>query len=621
MKVCPRAFDRCSLGIALVVGLFGSCASPIPELSKQGDGAVPIGTTVRPLRSWGASTPAAAGLPPGSKVRPLAYAAAVPAAAQDGELQEDPPHFEPVTSRWFAPGYPLKTGTGRTIPLPEYEINRPGSLWNPYRQNPLKGDFPIAGTEDVFLNLTATSRTIVEQRNAPTRSGNSGPGGSVNTDFFGRMKQGFFAQDVSLTLDLFKGQQAFKPVDWRLKVTPVINRTDLSVSEIGFVTIDPSEGRSRQRDDVALQEYLLEYHLFDLNNRYDFISSEVGVFPFRSDFRGFIFDDVNRGARLFGTADNNRWQWNLVAYDMVDKDTNSLLNNTQDREQEVFIANIYRQDWPVLGYTTSFSVHYNNDHRGLHFDDNGFLVSPAAVGAFREHEVQATYLGTAGEGHFGRLNMTHALYTAFGKDSFNPISASEQDIEAYFGALELSYDFDWFRVRGYGLYASGDSDARDGKAEGFDAILDAPNFAGGPLSFFNGQAIGLVGTALTGFQSFLPDLQTNKFEGQSNFVNPGLLLLGAAVDVEITPKARAQFGSNYLLFQETDPLETYLELGGIDKDLGAEVFLGIQYRPYLNNNMILTLAGSAFQPGEGFARIYEDDDMLYALNLTLLLTY
>ena len=46
---------------------------------------------------------------------------------------------------------------------------------------------------------------------------------------------------------------------------------------------------------MTLQEVFLEYHLFDWNDRYDFASIEIGVLPFRSDFRGFIFEDVNLG--------------------------------------------------------------------------------------------------------------------------------------------------------------------------------------------------------------------------------------------------------------------------------------------------------------------------------------
>ena len=553
----------------------------------------------------------------------FAFGAVEPASAlQDddtGEMAQDPPHFAPVHSRWFAPGNPVYLEDGTPLQPPPYEINEQAQWWNSYRQQKLKGDFPILG-DDVFLSITATNRTIFESRKTPTRTGVTGPG-PVDPDFFGDAHQDFWATDTALTFDLFKGQQAFKPVDWRVKVTPVYNHNELYVEETGVTDIDVRHGRNRQKDDLGLQEALLEYHLLDLNDRYDFISSEIGIFPFRSDFRGFIFDDSNLGVRIFGNYDNNKWQYNLVAFDMLDKDTNSLLNNSDDREQEVYIANVFRQDWPVKGYATSFSLHYNHDERGSHFNDNGFLISPAPVGLAREHEIDAYYLGWAGEGHLGRFNITHALYQVFGEDDDNPFAGRDVDINAQLAALELSYDIDWWRVRAFGMYASGDEDASDGDAEGFDAILDAPNFAGGPLSFFNNQVINLTGVNLTNFQSFLPDLQTSKFEAQSNFVNPGLLLLGGAIDAEITPTARAQIGFNYLRFNESSSLETFLQLPEVEKEIGTEFFAGIQYRPWLTNNVILNFGVSALLPGDGFARIYQSDETLYANFLSLTLTW
>lgn len=534
------------------------------------------------------------------------------ARAQGGAEPPAPEHFEPVPSRWYAPGHGLPWVDPR-----DYEINEVASPWNPYRQNRLKGDFPVLGTDDVFFNLSATARLFAEARKLPTPTGVAGPG----EDFFGNGNQRFLVEQLAVTFDVFKGQQAFKPVDWRLRMTPVLQGSRLSVEEKGVTDVDVSEGTVRTDGQFTLQEAFAEVHLFDLSNRYDFVSSEIGILPFRSDFRGFVFDDTNLGVRLFGNADANRWQYNLAFFDMLNKDTNSGLNEFEDREQEVFVANVYRQDWPVLGYTTSFSFHYNDDHRGTHFDDNGFLVSPAPIGTASEHEVESYYLGWTGEGRIGRVNVTNALYRAGGDDSQNPFAGRDTDIEAYLAALELSYDFDWLRVRGFGMWASGDPDARDGDAEGFDAILDAPNFAGGGFSFFNSQAIRLLGVNLTNAGSPLPDLQSSQTEGQSNFVNPGLLLLGGALDAELTPKWRGQIGASYLRFDETDVLETYLELDRVESEIGTEIFLGTQYRPLLTNNVVLFVGASALLPGDGFERIYQSDDVVYTTFVNMLLSW
>ena len=537
-------------------------------------------------------------------------------AQQDPAPQDPAPQdFAPIGSRWFAPGRAIGG-----IEPPPYSINQRSSLWNPYRQNVLKGDFPVLGTEDLFFSVTATNRLFFETRDVPTPSGITGPGPVAQT-FFGDGKQTFLQDDLAISFDLFKGQQAFQPVDWRIRMTPVFNFTSLSVEEVGVVQIDPSTGTTRNRGDVAMQEAFLEYHLFDWNDRYDFLSLEVGILPFRSDFRGFIFEDSQLGARLFGNADNNKWQYNVAIFDTLDKDTNSQLNKFEDRDQTVFIANVYRQDWPVLGYTSSASFHFNRDRRGFEFDDNRFLVSPKPVGNFRPNAVDSYYLGWAGEGHFGRWNITHALYKAFGDEAQNEIAARGVDIDATLAAVELSYDIDWWRPRAFVLWASGDDDPRDGDAGGFDAINDAPNFGGGQFSFWNSQALKFVGTSLTQPFSPLADLQTSKTQGQSNFVNPGVLLIGAAADFELTPKWRAQAGFTYLRFDDTSSLEYLLQAGDVDKSIGTELFFGTQYRPLLNNNVILQFGASALFPDDGFARIYDADDVRYNVFTNILTTW
>jgi len=534
----------------------------------------------------------------------------VPAASEEPELQ----HFEPFSSRWYAPGYP-QSGFDPA----GYEINEVGGRWfSPYTQNQLKGDFPILGTDDVFLNMSGLLRQFVEARKVPTSTINTGTGGST---FFGNGNQRTYLTQVAVSFDLFSAPQAFEPVHWRLKLTPVLQRTQVEVSPDGVLFADATKGNNRVDEDFALQEALFEYHITDLSNRFDFLSVEVGILPFRSDFRGFLFDDVNLGARLSGNADANRWQYNLVAFDMLDKDTNSGLNKFESRGQEVVIANLYRQDWPVDGFTTQGSIHYNNDHRGTEFDDNGGLVSPAPIGLAGDNTVESYYLGLAGEGHFGRFNVTTAFYQALGRDSENALAAREVDIDAQFAALEVSYDIDWYRIRAFGMYASGDEDPRDGDAEGFDAIFDAPNFAGGGLSFFNSQAIRLLGVNLTNAGSGLPDLQSSQSQGKSNFVNPGLIQVGGALDFELTPRWRAAVGGSYLRFDDSASIETYLELPNVEREIGVEFFFGTQYRPFLDNHVIFSVGASTLLPGAGFARIFQSDDPLHAAFVNMILAF
>ena len=367
---------------------------------------------------------------------PLAFvmASSLTVHAQAQQAPTPPPSsapqdFAPIRSRWFAPGRSIGG-----IEPPPYSLNERASLWNPYRQNALKGDFPVLGTEDLFFAVTATNRLFYEVRDVPTPSGITGPGPVAQT-FFGDGEQRFLQNDLAISFDLFRGQQAFQPVDWRIRVRR--SSSPACPFRSGGGADRPVAGHAR-RGDVTLQEVFLEYHLFDWSDRYDFASLEVGVLPFRSDFRGFIFEDTNLGARFFGNGDNNKWQYNVAVFDTLDKDTNSQLNKFEDRDQTVFIANVYRQDWPVLGYTSSASFHFNRDRRGFEFDDNRFLVSPKPVGNFRPNAVDSYYLGWAGEGHFGRWNVTHALYKAFGDEAQNEIAARSVDIDATLAAMELT---------------------------------------------------------------------------------------------------------------------------------------------------------------------------------------
>jgi hypothetical protein len=530
-----------------------------------------------------------------------------PAAARPQVRIDDRATYTPFDSRWF-------------IEPPEYEVNEPRDPWNPYRQNQLKGDFPIFGTDDLFFALTATERLLFEFRKLPTPTGITGPQPGKE-EFFGEGDQYMLKSQTAVSLELFKGQRGFKPVDWLVKVTPVYDFTELAVREKGVVRVDNAQDRTRTTQDFALQEALVEIHLFNLSPRYDFISTEIGILPFRSDFRSFIFDDSNLGWRIFGNADENKWQYNLAAFSMLEKNTNSELNTFEDRDQVVVVANLYRQDFPVPGFTSQVSFHYNNDGDSVHFDRNGALVRPAPVGAAQPHRVEAYYVGYAGDGHLGPVNVTTAFYHAFGREGDNVFAAGPTQINANMAALEVSYDIDWFRPKVYGFYASGDGNPRDNEARGFDAILDAPAFAGGSNSLWNLQSIKLLGVNLVQRQSLLPDLASSKLEGQSNFVNPGILILGAAGDFELTPTWRAQVGSNWLAFQETAVLETYLEVEQVSPTIGQEFFIGTQYRPLLTNNVVFNFGAAALFPGNGLEKIYQSDQEFYSVFLEMLFTW
>lgn len=538
-----------------------------------------------------------------------------PIAYEDPEApaSED---FHEQTDRW-------------RIAPPPFEINEPSRRFDPYHQNKWKGDYPIRG-QDLFLVVTATSDTLVDVFTLPTPSGVSSDRPS-SIEFFGDDAQALAVESVFLSADLFRGNTAFKPFTWRVKATLAANLNHLETRENAVVKPDVRRGTSRTDGRGSLQELFAEVKLADLSPNYDFLSLRAGVQPFASDFRGFVFSDTNLGVRLFGNSHSNRNQYNLAFFERLEKDTNSGLNRPELRDQRVAVANFYRQDFLVPGYTSQWSLHYLLDEPTFVFDRNGFLARPDPLGSFTPHEIEAFYVGWTSFGHVGRINIDSALYYVTGEDSLNPIAGPDPtfggnnsvDISAGMAALELSIDRDWWRPRLAFLYATGDDDPTDREAQGFDAIFDNPQFAGGGFSFWNRLGIRLAGTGVGLVQrgSLLPSVKSSKDEGQPNFVNPGLQLVSLGVDLELTPKLKAVVTANYLRFDSTEPLELVLFQSPIDKEIGLDLSFGMRYRPFLSQNVIVVGGIAALLPGDGFVDIYEDDGALVAGFANLILTF
>ena len=490
-----------------------------------------------------------------------------------------------------------------------------GHWYDPFNRNRIKGDYPIFG-QRWFFNFTGTSETGFDGRRLPVPSGlNSEDPGS--SKFFGRGEQAFVSEDLRLSFDLFRGDTNFRPVDFRVRLTPEINVNFLQTRERGIVNVDTRRGTNRFNSHVGLQEAFVEAKIRDLSPNYDFVSVRAGIQQFTSDFRGFIFSEEQPGVRIFGNLRSNRLAYNVAWFDLLEKNTNSGLNTFHKRGQQVYVANLYIQDFLSKGYTTEFSFHYNRDDASVHYDDNGFLVRPAPVGAVvngtpRPHNIRAYYLGWTGNGHIGRINVSNAFYQALGHDDFNTIAGRRVNINAQMAALELSIDKDWVRYRASFFYASGDSSNRsgasrtDGTARGFDSIVDDTHFAGSDFSFWDHEGIRLTatGVALVTPMSLLPDLRSSKEEGQANFVNPGIYVFNLGADFEMTPKLCAFVNSNYLRSDRTEPLELLLFQRPIRHSIGTDFGAGVEYRPPLSENIVIRGGASALVAGQGLQDIY-----------------
>ncbi len=504
-----------------------------------------------------------------------------------------------------------------------------GKWYDPYNQNVLKADIPIFGSpgHEWFFETAITSDTLFERRRLALPVGFASTSRPGSLDVFGDGDQFVASQNIFTSFALIQGATAFKPPEYELRIAPAFNFNHVNGNETGTLFADPMRGEERSDEHVSFQELFADIHLANISERYDFISTRIGIQKFISDFRGFIFSDEAPGIRFFGNYDNNKYQFNLAYFSRLNKDTNSGLNTLfEQRYEDVVVFNLYRQDLLTLGHQVAANIVYRGDSAGDHedhYDNNGFLVRPAAVGDRRDKNIYSTYMGLTGDGHFDRINSTTALYYVMGSESHNPIAGQETDISAGMAAQEFSYDQDWLRYRISVMWASGDSNPGNSKATGFDGIFENPNFAGGNLGYFQREGLPFIaggGVNLMGPMSFYPNLGPGKAEGQSNFVNPGLRLYNIGLDVEVTQKVKLINNLSYLQFDQPESLQQLRHDSAIDNEIGLDLSTGIIYRPFLNNNVQIKAGTGFLIPSDGLKRIYGDDTLYHAFT-NLILVY
>ncbi|MFT6644002.1 MAG: hypothetical protein ACJAX5_001636, partial [Patiriisocius sp.] len=506
------------------------------------------------------------------------------------------------------------------------------NLWDPYNaQNWLKGDMPVWG-KDWFYSIIAISDTIIEPRRFPIPVGNATTSRSGALDTIGLGETTILAQTLILENVFYKGNTTFKPPDWEFRFTPAFNINQVHADEKGILNVDPDKGgqsNRRRRDTfMGVQALFVDKHLRNVSDRFDFDSIRVGIQPFSSDFRGFLFQDAQFGVRLFGTRENNVFQYNLAWFQRLEKDTNSGLNDVTQplRDDHVFIANVYWQDFPRVGFFSQGTViHNSNREKGQSlFDKNGFIQRPASLLDERTRNYEVTYFGYSGDGHFERVNLTTSAYYAYGHQTSTRIASKEEKISAFFIAAEASMDFDWIRPRLSILWTSGDDDPFDDEANGFDAIFENPQFAGADTSFIIRQNVPLIGgggIALMGRNSIIPSLRPSKEQGQSNFINPGIQMIGIGADADLLPELRLSLNWNYFRFDSTEILEAARQQGPIDNDLGHDVSISLTYRPLMSQNIVFRLSAAGLLGQDGFDDLYGNEaDTPYSVlgNITLM---
>jgi len=495
--------------------------------------------------------------------------------------------------------------------------------FDPYHQNTYKGDraidpakvpwLPIKG-DDWFIVANAVSDTVFEPRTFPIPVGVQTTERPGSLDVFGKDRSFVFAQTFIVGAALIKGSTAFKPPDIEYRVTLAYQANYVDVPERRVLDVRPSKASHRYDAFLGVQELFVDKHLGNTSDRYDFYSVRLGIQPFQSDFRGFLFNDSQLGLRFFGNRDNNRFQYNFAAFWRLEKDTNSGLNDITQTPRDDFVltANLYRQDFPVVGLTSQVSVTYNmnREKNDVQIDHNGFPVRPALLGDLRGREYDVVYLGYSADGRIGRINLTASFYAALGEDRNSFFTSKPAQIRAGFGAVELSYDVDWLRFRLSGLYATGDGDPYNDTEGGFDAIFENPIFGGADTSYWIRQTIPFAGggrvISINGRNGILNSLRSSKEEGQSNFNNPGTVFVGVGADLDLTPEFRVSANANHLWFENTSSLQALRMEGSIPKDIGFDLSVATIWRPKATQNIVGRLSGAVLLPGKGFKDLFDN---------------
>jgi hypothetical protein len=476
----------------------------------------------------------------------------------------EPPAFHtlaaPMTDRW-------------QVPLPGHPHGVERQATNPYRPNVLKGDLPIAG-DSVFLAVSSGLELPLDARGSPV-----GPGivtaSPDDISYLGRAPQLVAAARIGLSVELYQGPAGFEPRRWGLRAAGLLGARRVRVGSSESLAGATSESHSQ----LGLQEASAELRLATLSPRFDYASLRAGLQPFVSDFRGFVLNDLPLGARLYGTASGNRVQWNAGAFVLMRKDPETRVNRLERSDRELVVGNLLVRDLP-LGYRLGASYHFLRD------------ADVTATGRPQVH-----YLGFTGDGRLGGFGLTHAAYRAVGR---KPRVDGSGEVDAWFGALELVRPREWIRYRASFLFASGDADAADGRDQGFDSIQDLPHFAGGATGFWHRSGIALpgAGVLLKAADSLLPSLRTGKF-APSSYVNPGLMLAGVGMEMDLTPKLQARALAHYLRFHRTGALAQRLGQP-VGSEIGIELGTSLRYRPLLNENVILGGGVAGLLPGSGF---------------------
>lgn len=518
--------------------------------------------------------------------QPLAPGTAeTPAAPQPGASGRE---IRTVASRWRS-----YTPDGR----PEYNFR----LWDPYHQNILKADFPVAG--NWFVEATAFNNFVFKSRRNLDFSNVFADQIGAGTLTFVRHNN-FVNENILFGAELRRFEDVFFPSDFRIRVNGVADyKSDINAFNAG------SHRRAHLFDafvDVKLADF---GGGVDTRSNFDLLFLRGGLQAFRSDFHGLIFNDAGLGGRLFGEAKRNRLRYDFAWFKLFRKDAISGFTDfTQPSAQQVGIVRVTWEDFLRPGWNSEWSFHYNRDRRKI-------------AGSSETARTDTFYLGAAFNGVFGRSQFNPAAYVVFGHADQIVGGAPERHSVAALTALaDWRFPLDYWTFRAGYLFASGDSNPADTRDTGFDSISDGVALFGGPLSYWVGENIRFGRGDFVRANSAFPSLRGAN--GPVNHLNPGLHLVNAGVDVVLSPRFELAGNWNLVAFASSGAYTNRVTVTERMAGLEENVFLRI--KPFLreaNQNVILDLGFSALHPRAGIKRTFQTSGNVFTTFVAFRLVY
>jgi len=482
---------------------------------------------------------------------------------------------------------------------PEYTFH----IYDPYHQNILKADYPIQG--NWFLELSAFNNvTYKSRRNLDFSSVFSDQIAAGKLKFIPHNE--FFNENILFGAQLRHNDDTFVPSNFKFRVNGVTDyKHDINAFNDGSNTSS------------HLFDAFVDIQLFDFGSRvdghsnFDLLFLRGGLQGFKSEFHGLIFNDVGLGGRVFGELKKNRLRYDFAYLKLFQKNALSgFIDFSKPSDHQVVIAR-FSWDDVVPGWNSEWTFHYNRDHRR----------PGAASAATLPTNLDTFYTGATFNGHIGRFTFNPAVFGVFGHaDHADTGVVVRHSVAAWAALADWQFKLDFWNFRlGY-LYASGDGKPSGTRDTGFDAISDAVQLFGGPISYWVGENIKFGKGDFVRANSLFPSFRG--INDVANHINPGLHALNAGVDMTLSPRLDFSANLNFLAFATTGAYSNRIVIAHKPAGLEENVFL--RWKPFLreaNQNVIVDAGFSVLHPLQGLQDAFRSGRTVFSTFLAFRLVY